>query len=81
MNNIKKLYAPAIMLLLILTTYALAQATGGIGGKVTDEKNAGIAGAHVILTSSSGIQLNTTTDQNGAFKFENLRSGSYFVEV
>ena len=80
MNNIKK-YTLAITLLLIFTTNSLAQGTSGIAGTVTDENNAKIAGAQVVLTSSNGIQLTTSTDENGAFRFDNLRSGSYFVEV
>ena len=58
-----------------------AQGTGGITGTVTDEKGAKVAGAQVTLTSSAGLQLNTSTDDNGAFEYRNLRSGSYFVEV
>jgi iron complex outermembrane receptor protein len=58
-----------------------AQGTGGITGTVTDEKGAKVAGAQVTLTSSAGLQLNTSTDDNGAFEYRNLRSGSYFIEV
>ena len=58
-----------------------AQGTGGITGTVTDEKGAKVAGAQVTLTSSAGLQLNTSTDDNGAFEYRSLRSGSYFVQV
>src|SRR6185369_5477131 len=58
-----------------------AQGTGGITGTVTDEKGAKVAGAQVTLTSSTGLQLNTSTDDNGAFEYRSLRSGSYFVQV
>ena len=58
-----------------------AQGSGGITGTVTDEKGAKVAGAQVTLSSSSGLQLNTSTDESGSFEYRNLRSGSYFVEV
>jgi len=66
---------------LTITTNIFGQGAGGINGAIVDENNAKIAGAQVILRSSSGVYLTTTTDQTGAFKFENLRSGSYFVAV
>ena len=58
-----------------------AQGAGGISGTVTDENDAKVAGAQVVLSSSSGIHINTATGEDGTFKFENLRSGSYFIEV
>ena len=67
--------------LFFLTSAGSAFAQGGISGTVADENGAKVAGAHVVLRSSSGVYLNTATDETGAFKFENLRSGSYFVEV
>ena len=59
----------------------LAQGAGGISGTVTDENDAKVVGAQVVLSSSSGVRLNTATGEDGSFKFENLRSGSYFIEV
>ena len=79
LDNIRVL--TLVALVFILTTAASAFAQGGISGTVTDENGAKVAGAHVVLRSSSGVYLNTSTDESGAFKFENLRSGSYFVEV
>jgi iron complex outermembrane receptor protein len=66
---------------LTIATNIFAQGAGGISGTVVDENGAKVAGAQVVLRSSSGVYLTTSTDQAGAFKFENLRSGSYFVEV
>ena len=70
-----------VVFILTITTNIFAQVTGGISGTVADEKGAKVAGALVVLRSSNGLSLTTTTDQSGAFKFENLRSGSYFIEV
>ena len=70
----------AIAFVLAVATNALAQGAG-ISGTVTDENDAKVAGAQVVLSSSSGVHLNTATGEDGTFKFENLRSGSYFIEV
>jgi len=70
-----------VVFILVVTVSALAQGTGTINGTVTDEKDAKIAGAQVVLSSNTGVQLNATTDEAGAFAFKNLRSGSYLVEV
>ena len=70
-----------VALVFIFTTATSALAQDGISGTVTDENGAKVAGAQVVLRSSSGVYLNTSTDEAGAFKFENLHSGSYLVEV
>ena len=69
-----------LVFILTITTNIFAQGAG-VSGTVVDENGAKVAGAQVVLRSSSGVNLTTSTDQAGAFKFENLRSGSYFVEV
>jgi outer membrane receptor protein involved in Fe transport len=74
-------FANALTILFILTVPAFAQGTGGITGTVTDENGAKVAGAQVVLSSGTGIQLNTSTDQAGSFEFKNLRSGRYLVQV
>lgn len=71
----------AIIFTLSIAASALAQGAGVIKGSVTDDNGAKIKGAQVILSSSAGVQLNTSTDQSGTFEYRNLRSGSYFVEV
>ena len=67
--------------ILIVVTSVHGQGAGGISGAVTDENDAKVAGAQVVLSSSSGVHLNTATGEDGTFKFENLRSGSYLIEV
>ena len=71
----------AIILALSVWTNVFAQGSGEIKGTVTDENGAKVAGAQVVLNSSTGVHLNTSTDQAGNFAYKNLRSGSYFVEV
>ncbi|HVF23797.1 MAG TPA: TonB-dependent receptor plug domain-containing protein, partial [Pyrinomonadaceae bacterium] len=71
----------AIVFALSISANVFGQNAGGITGAVTDENGAKVASAQVILTSSNGVHLNTSTDQSGAFEYKNLRSGSYFIEV
>ncbi|HEX5874195.1 MAG TPA: TonB-dependent receptor [Pyrinomonadaceae bacterium] len=71
----------AIIFSLTISLNVFAQGNGGITGTVTDDNGAKVAGAQVMLTSSNGVHLNTSTDRNGIFEFKNLRSGSYFIEV
>lgn len=58
-------------------THATAT-TGVIRGVVVDESIQPIVGAMVSLV---GSDLNTTTNENGAFAFNELEPGSYFVEA
>src|ERR1041384_3966883 len=67
--------------ILILASSVQAQNGGGISGTVTDENDARVFDALVTLSSSNGVRSHTVTSEEGAFKFENLRSGSYFIEV
>jgi outer membrane receptor protein involved in Fe transport len=71
----------AILFAFCFSTSVFAQGNGQITGTVTDENGAKVMGAHLVLSSSTGIQLNTSTDESGNFDFKNLRSGSYFVKV
>jgi len=44
-----------------------------------DPGEAGLPGWTIRLTRPDGTSINTTTDANGAYKFENLTSGTYRV--
>jgi len=79
MNKLFKIFATIIALGVWTTVFA--QSAGTIKGTVTDDNGAKIAGAQVVLSSSAGVQLNTSTNQSGSFEYRNLRSGSYFIEV
>ena len=80
-TKVTKMSLVATLFILVIATNVVAQRAGGISGTVTDENDAKVAGAQVVLNSSSGVHLSTATDEDGSFKFENLRSGSYFIEV
>src|ERR1044072_96820 len=71
----------ALVFVLSISAIVFAQSSGRITGTVTDENGAKIAGAQVVLTSTSGVHLNTSTDRAGTFEYNNLRSGPYFIEV
>ena len=66
---------------LLFQVNVFAQTNGHITGTVTDETGAKVSGALIVLSSSAGIQLNTSTNDNGSFEFKNLRSGTYLIEV
>lgn len=68
---------------LCLTGTTLAQTTeGGVVGTVRDEKGANIANAKVIVVSSStGLQRETTTADNGVFRVMGLPAGVYQIKA
>jgi len=70
-----------LLLTTILTLNAYGQSPGKIQGSVTDSTHAKISGAQLTLRSDTGLQLATSTDQNGAFQFNDLIPGTYYLEV
>ncbi len=58
-----------------------AQTGTEISGTVSDEQGAKVQSAEVRLRSRGGLQLSTTTDQNGAFAFTGLNPREYLLEV
>jgi hypothetical protein len=70
----------ALALVLGLLPSAYAQYSGNIYGSVADESGAVLPGAIVKLTSPLGTR-ETTTGQQGEFRFLNLDSGNYTLSV
>ena len=72
-----------LVLVLIVLTSAIAfgQSKTTVSGRVTDERNANIAGATVRLTSRTAGTATVITDGNGRFEFKNVNSGDYILEV
>lgn len=61
------------------TEAAVARSVSGV---VLDPSGASIPGARVVLrTTESSTDLETRTDATGAFRFENVRTGKYDLEV
>ena len=69
------------VLLAIGPPTAAAQSGTELRGRVTDERDANIAGAEVRLRSRAGGELSTTTDDNGTYSFTNVAPGEYVLEI
>jgi iron complex outermembrane receptor protein len=70
-----------LAVLLFVSHAALAQSATELRGRVTDQRNANIAGAEVRLRLRAGGELSTTTDGNGSYAFTNLAGGDYVLEI
>jgi hypothetical protein len=77
------LAAFVMALLISMANPALSQnATGAIGGTVTDPTNAVIPNATVTaINADTGASRTLTTGNQGTFRFENLQPGEYQVKV
>ena len=62
-----------------LFSVAQAQTTNRVSGTVTDQNNAAIVGAQVILRGA--ISRAVMTDASGAFVFENSPAGDYELKI
>ena len=72
----------ATLAMLCTAFIAKAQDTGYISGTVTDKTGAAVAGAEVVITSTSGSATHpTTTNGDGAYVVAGLPGGSYNIEV
>ena len=74
---------PAVLIMLVVCTAALAQTiTGSISGTVTDSTGGMIPGAIVTLTSEkTGQARGSATNSEGRFNFAALQPGSYALKV
>ncbi|HEY8205148.1 MAG TPA: carboxypeptidase-like regulatory domain-containing protein, partial [Pyrinomonadaceae bacterium] len=72
-----------LLLVLIIAIAATAHGQTGatLSGRVTDQRDASIAGAEVRLTTRAGTNSTTSTDANGDFVFSNIAPGDYILEV
>ena len=59
----------------------VAQNKASIWGVITDENNAGIAGAELQLRSPTGIQLFAVSNDSGSYVFKDILTGDYVLEV
>ena len=70
-----------VLWLLLNVTAAVAQTGAEVHGHVTDERNAGIAGAEVRLIPRAGATIVAATGPNGSFGFTHLMPGDYVLEI
>lgn len=69
----------AVFVIFLLSFKALFAAEGKIGGRVFDSRSLEpLIGANVLVV---GTQTGAATDANGEFIIENMRSGSYNLEI
>jgi hypothetical protein len=78
-----KLNRALFFVVVVLVSEVFAQTTqGGIVGGIRDQKGAQIAGAKVIVTSTStGLQRETSTADNGIFRINALPTGVYHIRA
>ena len=74
-------YLTALILLAMNIVAVNAQSSSVIKGTVSDQQQAKLPGARLVLRSESGLQLTAATKQDGTFEFKNLIAGVYLLEV
>jgi hypothetical protein len=66
----------------VLLTAQNVVLTGSLGGRVTDQDNAAVPGASVILRNlATGVQQSAETNHSGLYRFQALMPGVYSVAV
>ncbi|HYJ87902.1 MAG TPA: TonB-dependent receptor [Pyrinomonadaceae bacterium] len=82
-NRHRFISASILVMLVTLITHTNANAQGGvtIEGRVTDERGSAVAVAEIRLSSRTGFQLIAKTDSSGDYSFQNVKTGSYILEV
>lgn len=63
-----------LLILSFVTFYSSLAQTGGISGKVTDQRNNPLANVNIAISRTS---LGTTSDNSGKYQIEDLAPGSY----
>lgn len=78
----KVIAAKFTVLLMFAVCIAAAQSTGNISGNVTLSSGGPVPNATVSLENlTSDVRQTATTDSAGAYRFENLSSGTYRMSV
>jgi hypothetical protein len=74
-----------LLFVVLLSTLTFGQvkesAKAALTGTVTDQTQAVVAGAHVVLTRASGEKREATANEKGVYSFVELDPGSYTLEV
>ena len=78
-NSMKKsLFTKGLLILALQLMCVTAFGQYKLSGKITDEKNVALPGATVVL---KGTFSGTLSNKEGNYKFGNLKSGAYQLEV
>ena len=84
MKNVEKLIGRSLSLMLALAlcaNFAVAQATATLRGQVADEFGGAIVGAEVTLIDAKNVEKTVTTNDRGAFVFNDVAAGKYFLRI
>src|SRR4051812_37928723 len=78
----KKLILPMLVIMCLPLSYARAQVSGSISGRVEDASGAAIPNATVTVTSAeTGVSRPVTTDDVGNYRVLSLAVGRYEVRA
>jgi hypothetical protein len=81
-NYLTVLFSTLVLFTLLFTTPTKAQFRAALQGVVADGNGATVSGANVTLTNKeTGFSQQTTTSENGFYRFSNLPPGNYSVTV
>ncbi len=67
--------------LILSANVILAQGTGALRGQVTDQLGSVIVGATVTLIDANNAEKTVTTNDQGAYAFNGLKPGKYFLRI
>ena len=82
MNRMFRDLSIGVLILLLTTAVAFAQATAELNGRVADESGAVLPGVTVTVTQTdTGFTRSVVTDSNGTYLLPNLPTGPYRLEV
>src|SRR5215207_990828 len=83
MARMKYLFGCTILMLLVLAPISLGQTSKGfIVGTVTDPNGAAVPAATVKITNTAtGVSRETTSQEDGNYRFDAVDPGTYKVEV
>jgi hypothetical protein len=73
--------ALAILLPCLIAGQEQKTTSAAIHGTVSDQTQAVVTGAKVVLTNAAGFRQETTTDDKGAYSFRSLDAGTYTLSV
>src|SRR5215467_12447271 len=70
-----------IIVIVLCSFAAFGQRTTSLRGQVSDQVGAVIVGATVTLTDANGKKALVQTDDNGAYRFDNVANGVYTLSA
>jgi hypothetical protein len=83
-DRLRNIYMVALTLLLsclCMGQQEIAKDKAAIHGTVTDQTQAVVPGASVVLSNTTGFRQETRTDDKGAYSFSGLSAGIYTVVI